>query len=165
MHMSGSWMISNYAENITDFEWRAVPAPCGPGGCGAMPGGAGIVAFSSTDVPEAAAAFIAFLAAEDNAARYAAETRSITAHSGLQAAGVDYGDTDPAVAAALSTFATSIARAAETTPQAFTFQGYTKNFVIYGIVPDYITQAITGAMSLDDALAAIDADVAAQIAE
>jgi len=165
MHMSGSWMISNYAENITDFEWRAVPAPCGPGGCGAMPGGAGIVAFSSTDVPEAAAAFIAFLAAEDNAARYAAETRSITAHSGLQAAGVDYGDTDPAVAAALSTFATSIARAAETTPQAFTFQGYTKNFVIYGIVPDYITQAITGAMSLDDALAAIDADVAAQSAE
>ena len=31
MHMSGSWMIGNYAENITNFEWRAVPAPCGPG--------------------------------------------------------------------------------------------------------------------------------------
>ncbi|NBX43016.1 MAG: ABC transporter substrate-binding protein, partial [Rhodobacteraceae bacterium] len=45
------------------------------------------------------------------------------------------------------------------------FQGYAKNFVIYGVVPDYLTKAITGEMSLDDALAAIDADVAAQIAQ
>lgn len=165
MHMSGSWMIGNYAENITDFEWRAVPAPCGPGGCGAMPGGAGIVAFNSTDVPEAAAGLIAHFATEENTARFAAETSSITAHAGLQASGVDYGDADPAVAAALSTFAGSIGVAAETTPQAFTFQGYAQNFVIYGVVPDYITQVISGEMALDDALAAIDADVAAQIAE
>lgn len=165
MHMSGSWMIGNYAENITDFEWRAVPAPCGPGGCGAMPGGAGIVAFNSTDVPEAAAGLIAHFATEENAARFAAETSSITAHAGLQASGVDYGDADPAVAAALSTFAASIGVAAETTPQAFTFQGYAQNFVIYGVVPDYITQVITGESTLEDALAAIDADVAAQIAE
>jgi alpha-1,4-digalacturonate transport system substrate-binding protein len=165
MHMSGSWMIGNYSENITDFEWRAVPAPCGPGGCGAMPGGAGIVAFNSTDVPEAAAGLIAHFAAEENAARYAAETSSITAHSGLQASGVDYGDADPAVAQALSTFAASIGNAAETTPQAFTFQGYAQNFVIYGVVPDYITQVITGESTLEEALEAIDADVAAQIAE
>lgn len=165
MHMSGSWMIGNYAENITDFEWRAVPAPCGPGGCGAMPGGAGVVAFESTEHPEAAAAWIAYLAQADNAERVAAETLSITAHQGLQASGVDYGDADPTVAQALSTFAGSIGVAAETTPQAYTFIGYPQNFVIYGVVPDYITQVITGEMSLDDALAAIDADVAAQIAE
>lgn len=165
MHMSGSWMIGNYSETITDFEWRAVPAPCGPGGCGAMPGGAGIVAFNSSDVPEAAAALIAHFATEENTARFAAETSSITAHAGLQASGVDYGDVDPAVAQALSTFAGSIGVAAETTPQAFTFQGYAQNFVIYGVVPDYITQVITGESTLEDALAAIDADVAAQIAE
>lgn len=166
MHMSGSWMIGNYSSNITDFEWRAVPAPCGPSGaCGAMPGGAGVVAFNSTDVPEAAAAFIGYLAREENAAAYAAATKSITAHAGLQAAGVDYGDADPAVAQALSTFASSIGQAAQSAPQGFEFQGYSKNFVIYGVVPDYITKAITGEMSLDDALAAIDADVAAKIAE
>ena len=50
-------------------------------------------------------------------------------------------------------------------PQAYWFQGYNKNFAIYGIVPDYITKAITGEMTLDEALAAIDADVAAKIAE
>ena len=165
MHMSGSWMINNYASNIKDFEWRAVPAPCGPGGCGAMPGGSGLVAFKSTANPEAAAGFVAYMAREENAAKYAAGTKSITAHEGLLAKGVDYGATEPAVSAALSTFSTSIAKAAETAPQGFTFQGYSKNFVIYGIVPDYITKAIVGEISLDDALAAIDADVAAKIAE
>ena len=166
MHMSGSWMIGNYAKNITDFEWRAVPAPCGPSGaCGAMPGGAGVVAFKSTKVPEAAAAFVAYLAKEESASAYAAATKSITAHAGLQASGVDYGDTDPAVAQALSTFATSISKAADTAPQGFSLQGYAKNFVIYGAVPDYITKVITDELSLDDALKAIDADVQAKIAE
>ncbi|MEM7290592.1 MAG: ABC transporter substrate-binding protein, partial [Pseudomonadota bacterium] len=134
-------------------------------GCGAMPGGAAITAFKSTKSPEAAAAFIDYLAAEENAAKFAAATKNITAHQGLQESGVDYGDTDPAVAAALSVFAANAGKSASTTPQAYTFQGYNKNFVIYGVVPDYITQAITGELSLDKALAAIDADVAAKIAE
>ena len=95
MHMSGSWMINNYAENIKDFEWRAVPIPCGPGGCGAMPGGAGVVAFKSTKSPEAAAAFVDFLAQKDNAAMFASATRQIPAHAELQAEGVDYGDIAP----------------------------------------------------------------------
>lgn len=165
MHMSGSWMINNYASNITDFEWKAVPIPCGPGGCGAMPGGAGMVAFNSTAVPEASAKFIDFMARTENAEAFAAATKNITAHQGLQESGVDYGDASPAVAEALSVFAANAGKAASTTPQAYTFQGYAKNRVIYGIVPDYITQAITGDISLDEALASIDADVAAKIAE
>jgi len=165
MHMSGSWSINNYATNITDFDWRAVPAPCGPGGCGAMPGGAAVVAFESTDVPEAAAALIDYLAREDVTAEFSALTRNIPAHQGLQETGVDYGDASPAVAEALRVFAANAVVAAATTPQAYTFQGYPKNFVIYGVVPDYLTRAITGEMTLDEALDAIDADVAAQIAE
>ena len=165
MHMSGSWMINNYASNIQDFDWKAVPVPCGPGGCGAMPGGAAVVAFKDTAVPEAAAAWIDFLARKENAEKFAAATNNITAHQGLQASGVDYGDASPAVARALSVFAANAGKAAETTPQAYDFQGYHKNFVIYGIIPDYITQAINGEMTLDEALAAIDADVAAKIAE
>lgn len=165
MHMSGSWMINNYATNIKDFDWKAVPAPCGPGGCGAMPGGSALVVFSSTDVPEAAAAWVNYMAQTENAEMFASETNNISAHQGLQASGVDYQNASPAVAAALSTFAANAGKAADGTPQAYTFQGYAKNFAIYGIVPDYITQAINGEMSLDDALAAIDADVAAKIAE
>lgn len=165
MHMSGSWMINNYDANIQDFEWKAVPAPCGPGGCGAMPGGAAVVAFESTDHPEEAAKFVEFLAKAENAEKFAAATKSIPAHKGLQEAGVDYPGVSPAVADALSVFASNAAVAGDTTPQAYTFQGYNKNFVIYGVVPDYITQAITGEITLEEALAAIDADVAAKIAE
>ncbi len=165
MHMSGSWMISNYASNIKDFEWRAVPIPCGPGGCGAMPGGSAITAFKSTASPEAAALFVDFLAREENAEAFAAATKNIPAHQGLQQKGVDYGDTSPAVAQALSVFAANAGKAAETTPQAYTFQGYAKNFVIYSVVPDYITQAINGEITLDEAFGAIDADVAAKIAD
>jgi len=165
MHMSGSWMISNYADNVKDFEWQAVPIPCGTGGCGAMPGGSAITAFKSTESPEAAAMFIDFLAQEDNAEEFAAATKNISAHQGLQQTGVDYGDTSPAVAQALAVFAANAGKAAETTPQAYTFQGYPKNFVIYSVVPDYITQAITGEITLDEAYTAIDADVAAKIAE
>lgn len=165
MHMSGSWMIGNYAANITDFEWKAVPIPCGDGGCGAMPGGAGLVAFATTDVPEASAAFINFMAQTENAEKFASSTSNITAHQGLQASGVDYQGVSAQVAEALSVFAANAGKAADTTPQAYTFQGYAKNFAIYGVVPDYITQAINGEITLDEALAAIDADVAAKIAE
>ncbi|MBF2759058.1 MAG: extracellular solute-binding protein [Ectothiorhodospiraceae bacterium AqS1] len=165
MHMSGSWMIGNYSENIKDFEWRVVSAPCGTGGCGAMPGGSAIVALKSTQYPQAAAGFIEYMSRAENAEVYAARTKSITSHQGLQDAGVDYQDASPAVAAALSTYASSIGKAAQTTPQAFTFQGYHKNFVIYGVVPDYLTQVINGEIALDEALSAIDADVAAKIAE
>ena len=165
MHMSGSWMISNYADNIKDFEWQAVPIPCGPGGCGAMPGGSAITAFKSTESPEAAAQFIDFLAREENAEKFAAATKNISAHQGLQQSGVDYGDTSPAVAQALAVFAANAGKAAETTPQAYVFQGYAKNFVIYAVVPDYITQAIVGDITLDEAYESIDADVAAKIAE
>lgn len=165
MLMSGSWMIGNFDQNIKDFAWQAVPAPCGPGGCGAMPGGAAVVAFKHTDVPDAAAEWIDFLAQTENSERFSSATKGITAHQGLQASGIDYGDASPAVSQALSTFAANAAVAAETTPQAYTFQGYNKNFVIYGVVPDYITRAINGEMSLEEALAAIDKDVAAKIAE
>jgi alpha-1,4-digalacturonate transport system substrate-binding protein len=116
-------------------------------------------------VPEAAAAFVDWLAQTEQAERFASETNNITAHAGLQASGVDYQNATPTIAAALSTFAANAGVATQTTPQAYTFQGYSKNFAIYGIVPDYITKAINGEMSLDDALAAIDADVAAKIAE
>ena len=165
MHMSGSWMLNNYDTNITDFEWKVVPIPCGTGGCGAMPGGSGIVAFKSTKHPEVAASFVDFLSQAGRAGYFAANTRNITAHQGLQKAGIDYPGVSARVSEGLSTFAANAGKAAESTPQAYWFQGYNKNFAIYGIVPDYITKAITGEMSLDDALAAIDADVAAKIAE
>ena len=106
-----------------------------------------------------------FLSQTENAETFAASTSNITAHQGLQKSGIDYSGVSPTVAEGLAIFAANAGKAADTTPQAYWFQGYNKNFAIYGIVPDYITKAITGEMSLEDALKAIDADVAAKIAE
>ena len=128
-------------------------------------GGAALAAFAQSDVPEAAAAFIDYMARTENAEAFAVATNQITGHQGLQASGIDYTNASPAVSEALAVFAANAGKSASTTPQAYTFQGYAKNFAIYGVVPDYITQAINGDISLDDALAAIDADVAAKIAE
>ena len=48
MHMSGSWILETMIKTL-DFEWKVVPIPCGPGGCGAMRRN-GIVAFKSTQI-------------------------------------------------------------------------------------------------------------------
>ncbi|MEC7272476.1 MAG: hypothetical protein VXV85_02385, partial [Candidatus Thermoplasmatota archaeon] len=38
--MSGSWQIGRFANEVgDDFDWWAVPAPCGPAACTGMPGG------------------------------------------------------------------------------------------------------------------------------
>mgnify|MGYP001264003490 CR=1 FL=1 len=111
------------------------------------------------------ASFIDFMSQTENAEKFAAATSNITAHQGLQKSGIDYAGVSPNVAQGLAIFAANAGKAADTTPQAYWFQGYNKNFAIYGIVPDYITKAITGEMSLEEALVAIDADVAAKIAE
>lgn len=165
MHFGGSWLINSYDKNISDFDWKAVPVPCGEGGCGAMVGGPAVAGFSSTKHPEVVAAFIDFLASTEVGTEYHAKTQSIPAHVGLQIKGIEYEGASARVAEALNVFADNALKAATTTPQAFTFQGYPKNFVIYGVVPDYLTKAINGEMSLDDALAAIDADVKAKIVE
>ena len=164
-HYGGSWLINSYDSNITDFDWRAVPVPCGEGGCGAMVGGPSVVAFSSTEVPEAAAAFLDFLGRKDNSHEFAARTRGIPGHAGLQAEGVDYVGVSARVAEALNVFADNALKAATTTPQAFDFFSYRKNFVIFGAIPEYMTKAINGEMTLDEALAAMDADIAAKVSE
>lgn len=165
MHFAGSWMIKNYDSNISNFEWKAVPVPCGEGGCGAMVGGAAITGFKSTKHPEAVAAFIDFLARPEIAREYYARSLNIPAHATIQKEGVEYVGASARVAEALNVFGDNALKAATTTPQAFVFQGYPKNFVIFGAIPEYMTKAITGEMTLDEALSAMDADIAAKIAE
>ena len=78
MHMSGSWMLGNYDKNITNFEWKVVPIPCGTGGCGAMPGGSGVVAFNSSEHPEVAASYIDFLSQAGRSEEHTSELQSRT---------------------------------------------------------------------------------------
>ena len=129
-----------------------------------MPGGAGVVAVGYTEHPEMAAKFIDFIAQDENAKFLYGSTFAIPAHAALQAEGIDYSEfgADANVAAALNTFAAGAARAAEETPQAYQLQGSPVNFVMYNTTAEYVTAAINGEMSVDEALDKMRDDIAEQ---
>jgi alpha-1,4-digalacturonate transport system substrate-binding protein len=159
-YMSGSWNTSNVQNNVGDkFDWAVVPVPCGPAGCGVMPGGAGIVALKSGDAAseEAAAKFVAWMGAEDQAREWYTRTYAIPANAKLQAEGLDYASAgaSEAVSEGLKAFTAMAAAAAEQTPQAYRLQGDPRNFTIFNATVQYISEAMNNNLTLDEALAKI----------
>jgi alpha-1,4-digalacturonate transport system substrate-binding protein len=166
-HMSGSWNAINVQNNVGDtFEWTVVPVPCGPAGCGVMPGGTGLVAFKSGDAAqeEAAARFVAWMGEEEQAREWYTRTYAIPAHAKLQAEGLDYASAGaaPAVNDALNTFAAMATAAAEQTPQAFALQGHPMNTIIFTATVQYLAAAMNGELTLDEAMAKITEEVDAK---
>lgn len=164
-YMSGSWNTGNVQDNVGDeFDWAVVPVPCGPAGCGIMPGGSGLVAFGSGDAEkeEAAANFVAWMGAEEQAREWYSKTFAIPAHSKLQAEGLDYAGAGamPAVSDGLNAFTAMAAVAAETTPQAYRLQGDAKNSFAFNAAVTYIGSALAGELSLDEAFEKIEEEFA-----
>ena len=158
MHVAGSWMIQRYSESIGDrFEWVAIPQPCGPAGCGAMPGGAAMVGFKATKNPQAVARVMAFMASEPVLKEYYERTLQIPAHKGLAEKGLNYGaNVSPAAIAALKAFTANYAKVP---PQAHQLQGYERNVAIFNATVTHISQAITGGLTLDEAYKKIDEEI------
>ena len=128
-----------------------------------MPGGRGIVALKSGDTAkeEAAARFVAWLGEETQAREWYTRIFAIPAHSGLQAEGLDYASAGAsrATAEGLAAFTAMAAVAAEQTPQAYRLQGDPRNVTIFGKTTTYLSAAIKGEMSLDEALQLIAQEV------
>jgi len=163
-YMSGSWNTSNVQNNVGDkFDWAVVPVPCGPAGCGVMPGGLGLVSFKSGDaaVEEAAARFVAWMAEKENAKEWYTRTFAIPAHAELQAEGLDYASAGAVqgVNDGLNLFAEMASTAAAQTPQAFALQGNPKNTVIFTAIVTYLGSALNGELTLDEAVAKITEEV------
>ena len=158
-YMSGSWNISNVQENVGDkFDWTVVPVPCGPAGCGVMPGGQGLVAFDQTENAEEAAKFVAWMGEYEQAREWYSRTYAIPAHATIQSEGINYtefGAVD-AVSEGLNLFAAGAATAAEQTPQAFQLQGNPNNFVIYNATVEYLGGVMNEELTMDEALAKIN---------
>jgi alpha-1,4-digalacturonate transport system substrate-binding protein len=162
MYISGSWQIGRFGRDVGDaFDWQAVPAPCGPGGCTGIPGGAAIAAFKHTKAPEEVGKLLEFISNEDVQAKVLAKTKNIPANQALQVKGIDYENATDAEKAALTTFANALANFS---PVAFQFQGYKNNRAIMNATVTRITQAIVGESTLDEALSRIDADVKEAVA-
>ncbi|MFK7993373.1 MAG: ABC transporter substrate-binding protein [Granulosicoccus sp.] len=163
MHMSGSWAINGVNTNVGDkFEWRVAPVPCGPAGCGVMPGGSGVVGFKGTEHPEEVAKFIDFLAQDEQALEIYGKNSAIPAHSKLQAAGINYAEygAPDAVSDGLNVFASGAAQAAEQTPQAYALQGSPRNFVIFNATVEYVSAVMNGDLTMDEAMTKIEEELA-----
>lgn len=161
-HMAGSWNVGSVMRTVGDrFDWAVVPVPCGPAGCGVMPGGSGFVAFNHSDNAEEAAKLIAWLGSTDIAREWYGMTFAIPAHAGLQAEGIDYTDfgADDRVSEALNVFAAGAAQAAIDTPQAFALQGHRFAFVMFNSTVQYIAAVMTDDLDLDAALERIQEEL------
>ncbi|MEM1274703.1 MAG: ABC transporter substrate-binding protein [Pseudomonadota bacterium] len=163
-YYSGSWQVGRMDEQVGDFfDWRVVGSPCGPAGpCSGMPGGAGIVGFEQTEHPEVVAALIDFLAQEDIYAEVTARTRNLPAHLGVAGAGVEFEGASEAAQAALNGFAGALPAV---DPAAFWYQGYPGNRAMFGITVERVSQAIVGELSVSEAVARMEEDLAAAMAE
>lgn len=163
MYMSGSWQIPQFASTIGDaFDWWAVPAPCGPAACTGMPGGAALVAIGDTEHPEEVGILMDYLAQEEVLAEFYGRTLFIPGHLGLAAGGIEFDTEDPRAAHALSTFAAAVPGIS---PVAFQLQGYPSNRVMFNALISRLNEAIVGELTLEEAYARMEEDVANQLAE
>jgi len=160
MYLSGSWQVRRMDQQIgKNFDWIAVPNPCGPAACTGIPGGAAFVALKRTKNPKDVGRFLDFLASEPVYAEYMSRTENIPAHAGVAKKGVDY-KISPASKAALQVF---VADVNKLSPTAYEIQGYKYNRAIFNPTAARLGQAIVGEMSLDDALKRISADIDEQV--
>lgn len=69
IHFSGSWMMTNYRDNIKDFEWGVTYMPKGKIRS-SVPGGKYIAAFQNSKAEKEAADFIQYFTSKDVNAKY-----------------------------------------------------------------------------------------------
>lgn len=160
LYLSGSWQIKRMEAQIgKNFDWIAVPNPCGPGACTGVPGGAAFVALKRTKSPKDVGRFLDFLAGETVYAEYMARTDNIPAHAAVAKKGVDY-KVSPTAKAALTVF---VGEVGKLSPIAYEIQGYKYNRALFNPTAARLGQAIAGEMSLDEALKRISADIDEQV--
>jgi len=163
LYMSGSWQVGQFTDQIGDaFDWEAVPNPCGPGACTAMPGGAALVAVKDTEHPAEVARVMEYLSSEDVLSEFSARTLFIPAHLGLSEAGVPFQTDLPQAKKSLDVF---VGQVGKLSPIAIALQAYPYNRIMFDATRDRLTQAIVGELSLDDAITRIQEDIDQGLAE
>ncbi len=163
-YYSGNWQIPNFATKIGDgFDWVATGSPCGPAACSGMPGGAGLVAVKYTQNAEEVAEVMEYLAREDIVKEFSERTLFLPAHKGVIAGGnLDFQSDSQLVKDALNAF---VAASATTAPTALKMPGWRWSDAYYGALVSRVSQVIAGELTLEEAWARIDQDVAEKVAE
>ncbi len=162
-YYSGSWQVPNFATKIDGaFDWVATGSPCGPAACTGMPGGAGLVAIKYTKNPDDVVAVMEYLGSEAIVKDFSERTLFLPAHKGVIAAGLDFKSDSQFVKDALNAFVTA---SATTSPVALKLPGWKWSDAVYSAIVSRVSQVVAGELTLDDAYARIDDDIAAKVAE
>lgn len=161
-YYSGSWQVANLATKIGDnFDWVATGSPCGPAACTGMPGGAALVAVKYTKNPTEVAAFMDWMAREEIVKEFSERTLFLPAHKGVvEKGGLDFKSADQQAKTALGTFV-EVSKA--TSESALKLPAWRWADTVYAAIVTRIGQTLAGEMSVEDAFARIDADVAQKV--
>lgn len=163
-YYSGSWQVANLSTKIGDaFDWVATGSPCGTAGCSGLAGGAALVGIKYTKNPEEVGKVMDYLASEPIVKEFTERTLFLPAHKGVIAkGGIDFKSDDPNVKAALNKF---VEASGEILPNAAALPAWKWASAYYGALVTRISQVMAGELSLDEAYARMDTDIADQVAQ
>lgn len=159
---SGSWQIANLSTKIGDaFDWVATGSPCGTAGCSGLKGGAALVAIKYTKNPEDVAKVMEYLSREDIVKEFSERTLFLPAHRGVvEKGGLKWDTTDKNVGPALDEF---VSASSQTLPAADALPPWKWASAYYGALVTRVSQVMAGELTLDDAWAKIDQDIADKV--
>ena len=163
-YYSGSWQVANLSTKIGDaFDWVATGSPCGTEACSGLAGGAALVAVKYTRNPEEVAKVMEYLASEPVVREFTERTLFLPAHQGIVQAGeLQFDSDDPNVQPALDKF---IAASQEIAPAAAKLPPWKWANAYYAALVTRTSQVMAGELSLEDAFARMDQDIADQVAQ
>ena len=151
MYFSGSWQINRFSNEIGDaFDWIVVPNPYGPGGSTGVAGGAAIVGYAQTEHPEEVAMVVEYLMQPEVYGEFSSRALFIPAHNAVIEMGVEFQTDNPAVAAALSSFANEVPKFHV---QAVALNAHPQAFAYYDASNTRLAQYFAGELTLDEAMA------------
>lgn len=90
VYISGNWQVGQFAQTAT-FGWAAVPNPCEER-CGGFPGGKYMVAFSDSENPALAAAFVEWMNRTENQSAIDSAAYWLPTRNDLVETGITYPD-------------------------------------------------------------------------
>lgn len=90
VYLSGNWQVGQFAQDA-EFEWAAVPNPCGTE-CGGFPGGKYMAALADGPNPALAAEFIRFMNTAENQETFVTGGGFLPTRADLASSGVTYAD-------------------------------------------------------------------------